>query len=155
MFRTKALPFKVWDTLLLYELTCIQSVVPAKALMPTMLVQEHKNKTITHTVHEILTWFGQPCLCPRMRDNDSTIQWRILQRIEPDTTIGFPKHPMFPHSLYPYLTMNPLAPLGTSHSSSHLYPPRIVSTNSSSSHNFFPSWPRIFIEIFPTTFLIL
>ena len=29
------------------------SVVPAKALMPTMLVQEHKDKTITHTVHEV------------------------------------------------------------------------------------------------------
>ena len=44
------------------------AVVPAKALMPTMLVQEHKDKTITHTVHEILTWFGQPCLRPRMRE---------------------------------------------------------------------------------------
>ena len=50
------------------------SIVPAKALMPTMLVQEHEDKTITHTVHEVLTWFGQPCLRPRMRDNDSTIQ---------------------------------------------------------------------------------
>ena len=51
-----------------------RTVVPAKALMPTMLVQEHKDKTITHTVHEVLTWFNQPCLRPRMRDNDSTIQ---------------------------------------------------------------------------------
>ena len=49
-------------------------VVLAKALMPTMLVQKHKDKTITHTVHEVLTWFGQPCLRPRMRENDSTIQ---------------------------------------------------------------------------------
>ena len=49
-------------------------VVPAEALMPTMLVQEHKDKTITHTVHEVLTWFGQPCLRPRMRENNSTIQ---------------------------------------------------------------------------------
>ena len=49
-------------------------VVPAKALMPTMLVQEHRDKTITHTVHEVLTWFGQPCLHQRMRDTDSTIQ---------------------------------------------------------------------------------
>ena len=49
-------------------------VVPAKALMPTMLVQEHKDKTITHMVHEVLTWFGQPCLRPQMRENDSTIQ---------------------------------------------------------------------------------
>ena len=48
--------------------------MPAKALMPTMLVQEHKDKTITHTVHEVLTWFDQPCLHPRMRNNDSTIQ---------------------------------------------------------------------------------
>ena len=48
-------------------------VVPTKALMPTMLVQ-HKDKTITHTVHEVLTWFGQPCLRPRMRENNSTIQ---------------------------------------------------------------------------------
>ena len=45
----------------------------AKALMSTMLVQEHKDKTITHTVYEVLTWFGQPCLHPRMRENDSTI----------------------------------------------------------------------------------
>ena len=51
-----------------------RSVVPAKALMPTMLVQEHKDKTITHMVHEVLTWFGQPCLRPRMRENNSTIQ---------------------------------------------------------------------------------
>ena len=50
------------------------NVVPAKALMPTMLVQEHKDKTITHTVHEVLTWFGQPCLRPWMRENNSTIQ---------------------------------------------------------------------------------
>ena len=49
-------------------------VMPAEALMPTMLVQEHKDKTITHTVHEILTWFDQPCLRPRMRENNSTIQ---------------------------------------------------------------------------------
>ena len=48
-------------------------VVPAKALMPTMLVQEHKDKTITHTIHEVLTWFDQPCLRPRMRENNSTI----------------------------------------------------------------------------------
>ena len=52
----------------------IPVVMPAKALMPTMLVQEHQDKTITHTVHEVLTWFGQPCLRPRMRENDSTIQ---------------------------------------------------------------------------------
>ena len=49
-------------------------VVPTKALMPTMLVQEHKDKTISHTVHEVLTWFDQPCLRPWMRENDSTIQ---------------------------------------------------------------------------------
>ena len=49
-------------------------VVPAEALMLTMLVQEHKDKTITHTVHEVLTWFDQPCLRPRMRENNSTIQ---------------------------------------------------------------------------------
>ena len=33
-------------------------VMPAKALMPTMLVQEHTDKTITHMVYEVLTWFG-------------------------------------------------------------------------------------------------
>ena len=81
-------------------------------------------------------WFGQPCLRPRMRENDSTIQQRILQRTEPDTTIRFPKHPMFPHSLYPYLTTSPLAPPGTSRSSSHFYPPRIVSIGPSPSHDF-------------------
>ena len=48
--------------------------MPTKALMLTMLVQEHKDKIITHIVHEVLTWFGQPCLRLRMRENDSTIQ---------------------------------------------------------------------------------
>ena len=114
-------------------------VMPAKALMPTMLVQEHKDKTNTHTVHDVLTWFGQPYLRPRMRENDSTIQQRILQRTEPDTTIGFLKHSMFPHSLYPYLTTSPLTPPGTFRSSSYLYPPRIVFTGPSPSHNFFPT----------------
>ena len=50
------------------------TVVPAEALMLTMLVQKHKDKIITHTVHEVLTWFDQPCLRPRMRENNSTIQ---------------------------------------------------------------------------------
>ncbi|KAL6321033.1 hypothetical protein AAG906_012015 [Vitis piasezkii] len=35
---------------------------------------------------------------------------------------------MFPQSLYPYPTTSPLAPPSTSRSSSHLYTPRIVST---------------------------
>ena len=48
--------------------------MPTKALMLTMLVQEHKDKIITHTVHEVLMWFSQPCLRLRMRENDSTIQ---------------------------------------------------------------------------------
>ena len=48
--------------------------VPTKALMSTMFVQEHKDKTITHTIHEVLTWFNQSCLRSWMRDNDSTIQ---------------------------------------------------------------------------------
>ena len=39
----------------------------AKALMPTMLVQEHKEKINNTTVHEVLTWFDQPCLCLWMR----------------------------------------------------------------------------------------
>ena len=55
-------------------------VLPSKALMPIMLVQEYKDKTIIHMVHEVLMWFGQPCLRPRMRENDFTIQYRILQR---------------------------------------------------------------------------
>ena len=42
--------------------------------MSTMLVQEHKDKTIIHTVHEVLTWFDQPCLRPQMRENDYIIQ---------------------------------------------------------------------------------
>ena len=54
--------------------TLANLVVPTKALMPTMLAQEHKDKTITHTLHEVLTWFGQPCLRPRMRENNSTIE---------------------------------------------------------------------------------
>ena len=137
---TLGLQRRVWKTKL-HEVVAkaLVRVMPAKALMPTMLVQEHKDKTITHMVHEVLTWFGQPCLRPRMREDDSTIQQRILQRTEPDTTIGFLKHPMFPHSSYPYLTTSPLAPSGTSCFSSHLYPPRIVSTGPSPSHNFFPS----------------
>ena len=43
-------------------------------LMPTILVQEHKDKTITHMVYEVLTWLSQPCLRPRMRENNSIIQ---------------------------------------------------------------------------------
>ena len=39
-------------------------VVPTKALMPTMLVQEYKDKTITHTVHEVLRGLTI-CLHPR------------------------------------------------------------------------------------------
>ena len=125
--------------------------MPTKALIPTMLVQEHKDKTTTHMVHKVLTWFGQPCVRPRMRDNDSTIQYKILQRTEPDTIIEFPKHPMFPHSSYLYPTTSLLVPFGSSRSSSHLYPPCIVFTNPSPPHNFFPLWPKIFIKIFPTT----
>ena len=71
------------------------------------------------------------------------------------TTIRLPKHPVFLHSSYPYPITSPLAPPDTSHTFSHLYPPRIVFTSSFLSHNFFSSWPKIFIEIFPTTFLIL
>ena len=85
--------------------------MPTKALMLTMLVQEHKDKIITH----------------------------IVQRTELNTTIGFLKHPMFPHSLYPYPTTSPLTPMSTSRSSSHLYPPRIVSIGPFPSYNFFPS----------------
>ena len=88
-------------------------------------------------VFEVLTWFSN--LPTQMRENHSTIQWKILQRIEPDITIRFPKYPMFPHFLYPYPTMSPLASQGTSRSSTHLYLPRIVSIDPSSSHNFFPS----------------
>ena len=47
--------------------------MPTIALTLTMLVQEHKDKTIIHMVHKVLTLFGQPCLRPGMRDNDSTI----------------------------------------------------------------------------------
>ena len=48
-----------------------------------------------------------------------------------------------------------LAPSGVSHSSSHLYSPHMVFTSAASSHNFLPSLPRIFIEIFLITLLIL
>ena len=50
-----------------------KSVVLVEALMQTMLIQEQKDNTITHTVHEILTWFSQQCLCPQMKENHSTI----------------------------------------------------------------------------------
>ena len=115
-------------------------VVIAEAFMQTSLIQEHKDKTITHMVHEVLMWFGQPCLRPRMRENHFTIQQRILQRIESNTTIRFLKHPMFPYSLYPYPTTSPFAPPGTSHSFSYLYPPRIVSTDPSPSHPWTQEW---------------
>ena len=55
----------------------------------------------------------------------------------------------------PYYQPSRSTPQGTSRYSSHLYPHRIVSTGPSPSHNFFPLWLIIFIEIFPTTFLIL
>ena len=41
-----------------------------------MLVQEHKGKIINTKVHKVLMWFGQPCLCPWMTNNHSTIQYR-------------------------------------------------------------------------------
>ena len=41
--------------------------------MSTTLVQERKGKIIHTKVHEVLTWFGQPCLHPLMRENHSTI----------------------------------------------------------------------------------
>ena len=41
--------------------------------MQTMLIQEHENKTIHTKVYGVLTWFGQPCLYPWMRENYSTI----------------------------------------------------------------------------------
>ena len=59
---------KIVDMLMIYETLTrlfffeLPSVMPTKTLMPTMLVQEHKDKTITHMVHEVLTWFDQPCL---------------------------------------------------------------------------------------------
>ena len=58
----------------LHYMSSMKIVVPAKALMSTMLVQEYKDKTTTHTVHKVLAWFGQSCLSPRMRKNYSTIQ---------------------------------------------------------------------------------
>ena len=42
-------------------------------------------------------------------------------------------------SLYPYPTTRPLALPGTFRSSSHLYPPCIVSTSPYPSHDFLPS----------------
>ena len=49
-----------------HEAEVMTVVMSTKALMPTMLVQKHKDKTITHMVREVLTWFGQPCLRPWM-----------------------------------------------------------------------------------------
>ena len=74
--REKHIPFLLFaiDYFPILDILNEEYVGPAKALMPTMLVQEHKDKTITHTVHEVLAWFGQPCLRPGMRENDSTIQ---------------------------------------------------------------------------------
>ena len=76
--------------LLLFQKSSTQALipveVPVKALMPTMLVQEHKDKTITHTVHEVLMWFGQPCLRPRMNMRTQRIQKEVgvaPQKYEP------------------------------------------------------------------------
>ena len=41
--------------------------------MSIMLIQKHKDKIITHTVHDVLTWFDQSYLRPQMKENDSTI----------------------------------------------------------------------------------
>ena len=75
------------QTFLYHIATKEQSTLPSvKALMPTMLVQEHKDKTITHTVHEVLMWFGQPCLCPRMNMRTQCIQKEVgvaPQKYEP------------------------------------------------------------------------
>ena len=76
--------------LLLFQKSSTQALipveVPVKALMPTMLVQEHKDKTITHTVHEVLMWFGQPCLRPQMNMRTQCLQKEVgvaPQKYEP------------------------------------------------------------------------
>ena len=84
------------------SLLCINRCA-SKSFNANMLVQEHKDKTITHMVDEVLTWFNQLCLHPRKRENLFTIQQKTLHKIKPDIIIGFLKHPMFPHSLYPHL----------------------------------------------------
>ena len=104
-------------------------------------------------IHKVLTWFNQPCLRTWMIENYSTIQQRILQRSEPNTTIGLSQHPIFFHSLYPYHITSLFTPSGTSYSSLYLYLPHIVFIDSSTSHDFFSSWLRIFIDIFSITFL--
>ena len=52
-------------------------------------------------------------------------------------------------------TMNPFVLSNVSHFYSHIYPFRVIFTNSSSCHNLFPSLPKMFIEIFLITFLFL
>ena len=40
-----------------------------EALIQTKLVQEHKDKTINTTVHDVLTWFNRLYLHSRMKEN--------------------------------------------------------------------------------------
>ena len=52
-------------------------------------------------------------------------------------------------------TMNPFVLSYVSHSFSHIYPFRVIFTNSSSCHNLFPSLSKMFMKIFLITFLFL
>ena len=53
--------------------------MPTEASMQTILVQEHKDKTIHIRIHKVLTWFGQPNLHPRIREKHSTEQYYSRQ----------------------------------------------------------------------------
>ena len=69
-------------------------------------------------------------------------------------TLGL-THPYFPTPNIHILNHQSLVLSSIIHSSSHLYPPCIIFTNTSLSYNIFPLRHKIFIKIFLITFLLL
>ena len=54
-------------------------VVIVEAFMQIRLIKKHKDKTITHMVHKVLTWFGQPC--PVMKKSKNIAKISIILNI--------------------------------------------------------------------------
>ena len=48
-------------------------VVLIEILIKIILFQENKDKIINTMTHEVLIWFGQPCLYPLMKEKFSFI----------------------------------------------------------------------------------
>ena len=54
-------------------------VVIVEAFMQIRLIKKHKDKTITHMVHKVLTWFDKPC--PMMKKSKNITKISIIFQI--------------------------------------------------------------------------